>query len=170
MKFVLLCGGKGTRMDSFDLPKPLCTIKGKSILYHVLDALPQEAKTVKIIYNEALEKVEFRRVVTHTCSELKQLEFVKINVDTRGPVETVFVGMQGVPLQEPVLFIDNDTVNIFNVWDIREGHLGIGTYKTEDTTKPYSFVKVSEAGAITDIREKEGISNTYSTSSVMNSS
>lgn len=163
MKFVLLCGGKGARMEGFDLPKPLCTLRGKSILYHVIDALPQEVKTVKIIYNEALEKVEFKRVVTHSCSELKQLEFVKINVETRGPVETVFVGMQGAPLHEPVLFIDNDTVNTFALSDIREAHLGIGTYKTDDTTKPYSFIKVSDAGAITDIREKEGISTLYST-------
>lgn len=54
---VILCGGKGTRLEGLDLPKPMCTVRGKSILYHVLANLPTDVEDVSILYNEALDRV-----------------------------------------------------------------------------------------------------------------
>jgi capsule biosynthesis phosphatase len=165
MNIIILCGGKGTRLEGFDLPKPLCTIKGKSILYHVIDAIPKENDKITIIYNEHLDKVQFKKTIIHSCCELKDIDFIKINIDTRGPVETAYIGLQKSNFKddEPIIFMDNDTINQFNLSDIKKENLGIGVYKTDDSTKPYSFVKVLDDGSLVDIKEKEGISNTYCT-------
>lgn len=165
MNIIILCGGKGTRLEGFDLPKPLCTIKGKSILYHVIESIPKENDKITIIYNENLDKVQFKKTIVHSCCELKDIDFIKINIDTRGPVETAYIGLQKSNFKddEPIIFMDNDTINQFNLSDIKKENLGIGVYKTDDSTKPYSFVRVLDDGSLVDIKEKEGISNTYCT-------
>ena len=165
MNIIILCGGKGTRLEGFDLPKPLCTIKGKSILYHVIESIPKENDKITIIYNENLDKVQFQKTIVHSCCELKDIDFIKINIDTRGPVETAYIGLQKSNFKddEPIIFMDNDTINQFNLSDIKKENLGIGVYKTDDSTKPYSFVKVLDDGSLVDIKEKEGISNIYCT-------
>jgi capsule biosynthesis phosphatase len=166
IQIVLLCGGKGTRLEGMDLPKPLCTIRGRPLLYHVLEGLPKDIRDVTIFYSEALSRVQFERVVRHSCHSLQALRFQTIPLETRGPVETALVGLHRCPLQmdKPVLFIDNDTVNTFSLSNIDREYPSIGVYQTSDTTKPYSFLKVDASGKrVLSIKEKEGISNTYST-------
>jgi capsule biosynthesis phosphatase len=162
---VVLCGGKGTRLEGLDLPKPMCTVRGKSILYHVLANLPTDIEDVSILYNEALDRVQFQRHTVHTCHGLKKLDFASIPMDTRGPVETAYSGMRKLALEltTPVLFVDNDVINRFSMTDIDTDYLGLGTFHTEDRTQPSSFVTLSPDGLVTDIKEKVGISNTYCT-------
>ena len=162
---VILCGGKGTRLEGLDLPKPMCTVRGKSILYHVLANLPTDVEDVSILYNEALDRVQFQRHTVHTCHGLKKLNFARIGMDTRGPVETAYSGvhMLGFDLASPILFADNDVINRFSMTDIDKEYLGVGTFHTEDRTQPSSFVTMSPDGLVTDIKEKVGISNTYCT-------
>jgi len=162
---VLLCGGKGTRLEGLDMPKPMFTVNGKSVLYHVLSNLPDEVTSVKILYNEALDKFQFKGHTVHTCHGLANIEFIKIGIDTRGPVETAYSGLRkiGIPSDKPILFVDNDGINKFSLTDIERNFLGIGTFHTEDRTQPSSFVTLSPDGDVTDIKEKVGISNTYCT-------
>ena len=162
---VLLCGGKGTRLEGLDMPKPMFTVRGKSVLYHVLSNLPIDVESVKILYSEALDRFQFKGHTIHTCHGLTNLEFVKIGIETRGPVETARSGLlkTSIPSHRPVLFIDNDTINKFSLSDIPRDFLSIGTFHTEDRTQPFSFVRISDDGNVTEIKEKVGISNTYCT-------
>ena len=165
MKFVLLCGGKGKRLEGLDLPKPLCLVRGKSILYHTLDGLSKDIKEITIIYTNYLNKYQFKNTVIHSCHTLGiQLNFVEIDLDTKGPVETVIAGLNkaGFDSSESVLFIDNDTINVFDYTKIEPTTLGIGTAITHDSTKQYSFVKCID-GYVSEIKEKVCISDTYCT-------
>jgi capsule biosynthesis phosphatase len=165
MKFVLLCGGRGTRLEGFDLPKPLCTIRGKSLVYHVLEALPETITDIIVFYNMALDRVQFQKHIIHTCHELKkQLSFVRLTADTKGPVETAYACLHKMDIDpsEPILFFDNDSINKFSLSDIEPSYLSLGTFYTQNKTLPYSFVDVSNGNVIA-IKEKEGISNTYCT-------
>ena len=166
IQVVLLCGGKGTRLEGMDLPKPMCTVRARPLIYHVLEALPKEIKTITFFYSEALDRVQFDRFIRHSCNNLQEFRFQKISLETRGPVETAYVGLHNTSLDEdkPVLFIDNDTINTFNPTKINREYLSIGTFHTLDRTKPYSFLKTDPTGTrVLDIKEKDGISNTYST-------
>jgi len=165
IQVVILCGGKGTRLESMDLPKPLCSIRGKSLIYHVLEGLPKEINNVTFFYTENLDKVQFERTIIHSCNGLQKFQFQKISIETRGPVETAYVGLhKGIfDINKPILFIDNDTVNLFSLSNINKDYLGIGTFQTQDTGKPYSFLQINSDKKVINIKEKEGISNIYST-------
>lgn len=165
IEVIVLSGGKGTRLEGMDFPKPLCTIGGKSLLYRVLDALPCDISNIHLFYSEALEQVQFQRTILHSCSSLKNIKFQRIQLETRGPVETAYVGIHRTSIQDesPVLFIDNDTINYFSIQSIQRNTLGLGTFQTQDSTKPYCFVKTSTNNRVTQIKEKEGISSEYCT-------
>jgi capsule biosynthesis phosphatase len=164
MKVFLLCGGRGERLNGLDMPKPMCIVRGKSIIYHVIDGLPLDIKEITIVYTNYLNKYEFKRTVIHSCAELgRKLNFIEITLVTRGPVETAYVGLQGCDDKEKVLFIDNDTINTFDIRDIQSDNLNLGTAITADLTKPYSYVKVGTERRVTQIKEKVSISNTYNT-------
>lgn len=162
---IILSGGKGTRLEGMDFPKPLCTIAGKSLLYRVLDNLPKEIQKIHLFYSEALEEVQFQRTILHSCSSLKEIQFQSIPIETRGPVETAFVGLHHTKIDEqsPILFIDNDTINSFSLENIRLDRLGLGVFETQDSSKPYCFVKTSTNNRVIQIKEKEGISSEYCT-------
>ena len=70
MKFVLLCGGKGKRLEGLDLPKPLCLVRGKSILYHTLDGLSKDIKEITIMYTNYLNKYQFKNTSGTTTGDL----------------------------------------------------------------------------------------------------
>lgn len=164
MHVVILCGGKGTRLEGLDLPKPLCTLRGRPLIYHVIESLPQDIRKLTFFYHFNLDRVQFQRAITHSCAFDKDIDFVCLTADTRGPVETAYSCLHktGFSLDEPILFLDNDSVNRFSVTDIDMAYPSIGTFHTQNTKAPYSFVKV-ENGNVTSIREKVGISNTYCT-------
>ena len=165
MRYILLCGGKGKRLEGLDLPKPLCLVRGKSILYHTLDSLPKEIVDITIIYTNYLNKYQFKNTVIHSCHDLKKnLQFIEIDLDTRGPVETVIAGLSKTIFaqDEQILLIDNDTINSFDISAIDKTVLSVGTAKTQNATKPYSFVKC-EGNSVIDIKEKVCISDTYCT-------
>lgn len=165
IEVIILSGGKGTRLEGMDFPKPLCTIAGKSLLYRVVDALPNDIQTIHLFYSKILEEVQFQRTILHSCSSLKEIQFQSIPIETRGPVETAFVGLHHTKIEEnsPVLFIDNDTINQFSLKNIQLDKLGLGTFETQDSSKPYCFVKTSTNNRIVQIKEKEGISSEYCT-------
>ena len=49
MQAVIFAAGKGTRMGSETVPKPMRTVAGKSLLEHKLDAMPEEVDEVILI-------------------------------------------------------------------------------------------------------------------------
>ena len=167
IQIVLLCGGKGTRLEGMDLPKPLCTILGRPLLYYVLKSLPPEITLIHLFYSETLEKVQFEKVVKHSCMDSHcKIIFQRIPANTRGPVETALIGLhkQNLTNSSPVLFIDNDTINTFALTDFISDQLCIGTYRTQNREKPYAFLELDASGKkILHIKEKQGISNTYAT-------
>ncbi|TSC67957.1 MAG: bifunctional UDP-N-acetylglucosamine pyrophosphorylase / Glucosamine-1-phosphate N-acetyltransferase [Parcubacteria group bacterium Gr01-1014_72] len=59
MKAVILAAGRGKRMNHLtnETPKPLLTVKGKTLLRHKLDALPREISEVIIIVGYFGDKI-----------------------------------------------------------------------------------------------------------------
>ena len=60
MKAVILAAGRGIRMGDLtkDIPKPLLTIKGKTLIQYKLDILPLECDEIIIIIGYLGEKIE----------------------------------------------------------------------------------------------------------------
>jgi len=75
MKVFLLCGGRGERLNGLDMPKPMCIVRGKSIIYHVIDGLPLDIKEITIVYTNYLNKYELFNFLSNLLSLQKHKHF-----------------------------------------------------------------------------------------------
>jgi capsule biosynthesis phosphatase len=161
MKYCVLCGGMGTRLQNdTTFPKPLTHVLGVPLIEHVLKSIPSEDDLV-IILNKDLRDYNFDTVVHHLSK--KNIQCVYLDRHTRGAVETAFLGISklGLSPNEPVCFFDNDTV-----YKLDDTSLPDKTFicysRLEDDTKyhPYSFI-TKDGDSLTSIAEKVQISDMY---------
>jgi capsule biosynthesis phosphatase len=161
MKLVILCGGIGSRMNDYSLPKPLNMIHGKHAISYVLSDLPDDIQDLYFIYGSHLKHYNFEEIIINTFKN-RVCHFNCIDYFTRGAIETAFVGTQSFEnANETIVFIDNDNLYKFpsNFPSIKDkAFLGCSVDTTNKSS--YSFVLRSN-DIITDIAEKRRISDTY---------
>ena len=136
MKYIILCGGidkqptsssshsqasQQASRSSPSLPSPLNYIQGRHMIEYVIDNIP--SNEVYIIYNIFLDEYNFQEILINKCKS-KRLFFSQIEYQTRGAVETAFVGINK--------FID-----------------GVGEDKISDADKITYDDKISDADKIT---------------------
>jgi capsule biosynthesis phosphatase len=165
MYCVVLCGGLSTRLQNYSLPKPLNFIQGKPFVYYFFQTLPAYIKDIIFIYNSFLEdRYNFESLIRHYAPKHINLLFQKLPYVSRGAVESAYIGLEQLSLDESrqIMFLDND--NLHNFTDVR-----LDTYKsaflgynidTSDRTS-FSFITFSDSNQLLSIEEKKKISNYY---------
>ena len=143
MKYIILCGGidkqptssssqhsQATHLPSrsqatqqASLPSPLNYIQGRHMIEYVIDNIP--SNEVYIIYNIFLDEYNFQEILINKCKS-KRLFFSQIEYQTRGAVETAFVGINKfidgvgedkityddkITFCDNIVFIDNDNLH-----------------------------------------------------------
>ena len=162
MKVVILCGGIGSRMRDYSMPKPLNMIYGKAAIHYVLANLPEEVKDLYFIYGAHLKEYNFEETILNLF-KTKNCTFKCVEYLTRGPVETAYVGTKDLNLEkdESIVFLDND-----NIFSFPEGFFQdkdynfLGVSIDESGWTQYSFVEEKD-GVVYNIAEKERISNIF---------
>ena len=161
MKYVLLCGGIGKRINNYSLPKPLNYINGKYMIEYIIENIPNNE--IYIVYNIFLQQYNFEEIVINLF-KTKKIYFSTIDYLTRGAVETAYVGINNFNLlnddtTEPIVFIDNDNIHLLEdkLDKINNNFIGYG--KNYEKTN-YSFIKISN-NKVTSIEEKIKISDDY---------
>ena len=166
MKFVILCGGVGSRLlKDTVFPKPLNLVSGVPLISHVIESIPSEE--LFFILNSRLEAYNFETAVHHLTK--KKVSCVYLERQTRGPIETALLGVQQFNFDphEAICFLDNDT--IYSSFVIPSGHHFIGYSVLKDSLVkggtaneyPYCFVRLGTDDTLLDLSEKETISSTY---------
>jgi len=155
-KYLILCGGIGSRLHCSLFPKPLTLIKGIPLIYHVLDSL--EVSNLTFIVNPYLKSYNFEELVRKYITKPKNLTFWYINYMTRGSLETLYHYLSHNPTQEQIVILDNDNLYYLfeNIKLIKNGLLYI---KTKNQSSNYSFIKHNEQEQVIAISEKEKISD-----------
>lgn len=164
MNIILPIGGIGQRfqLEGYMRPKPLINILGRPMIFHVLDNLHiTPSDTVYIVYNGDLDKFNFTDEIKHHNSNIK---LIKIDHRTRGAAETVMVGlkcMDDSELSKKTITIDCDTFYVYDVVNKFRTQTDNSIFCFVDTLKDpiYSYVNFTDSPIITDIKEKEKISN-----------
>lgn len=157
MKYILLCGGIGFRNNNYSLPKPLNYINGKHLIEYIIESIP--SNELYIIYNSMLDVYNFKGILNTKFKHLN-IYFSSIDFLTRGAVETAYIGIQNFNLQDDnILFIDND--NIYKFPQFNKYSNNFIYYNIDYENPNFSFITISEDGYVTNIEEKNKISNYY---------
>ena len=141
LKVVILCGGSGSRFGDSVYPKPMNLIRGVPMIYHVLDSLACDHVT--FIYNRALESVGFRQYVVNTF-KAKTFDFIRVDFQTRGPAETLLIGLKSLYGDDQLLVLDND--NVYDGLDFTDLPSGNFVLYNKNPTglSHYSFVQTDD--------------------------
>jgi capsule biosynthesis phosphatase len=163
MKYILLCGGIGSRYNNYSLPKPLNYIYGKHMIEYTIANIPSDE--IYIIYNVFLDQYHFKEIIINKFKS-KIIHFSCVEYLTRGAVETAYVGIQQfrhllVGDTENIVFIDND--NLHQLSNLNHHYetsfIGYGIDETEKSN--YSFIQIGHDNIVTNIEEKRKISNYF---------
>lgn len=170
MNIIIPIGGKGERFKNkgYIKPKPLIDIFEKPMIFYVLDSLNiSKNDKIYIIYNTILERDKFTQVIKN---KYPLIEFISLPRDTKGAAETLYLGLNGVINSiinsNKNIVLDCDTVYQEDIIDIYRNsvHNNAVFYSVKENEKPiYSYIQMDEYSRITDIKEKEKISNNANT-------
>lgn len=156
MKYILLCGGIGSRLNNYSLPKPLNYINGKHMIEYIIENIPSDI--IYIVYNIYLKEYNFEEIIINIFKN-KKIYFSCIDYLTRGPVESAYIGIKKFNFNDDLLlFIDNDNIHIFPELDYIKDNC-ICYSKNYDKTN-FSFIEIQN-NKIINIEEKNKISDDY---------
>jgi NDP-sugar pyrophosphorylase family protein len=168
MNIIVPLGGKGERFakNGYTQPKPLIPIFDKCMIQYVFDNLTiHPTDRIFIIYNQSLDDHHFADFISEKYPNIIQ---IKIG-DTKGAAETLYLGIQQIiqhhEYHKKTLVVDCDT---FYTQDIRKAFQEstdntVFYTKNCEPTPIYSYIALTNNDTITEIREKEKISDNANT-------
>jgi dTDP-glucose pyrophosphorylase len=155
--------GAGSRFEQagYTFPKPLIDVKGKPMIQVVTDNLNIKANFVYVVQKAHRKKYNLDtllNLITPNC------KIVEVEGVTEGAACTALLAKEYIDNDKPLFFANSDQ---FVEWDSNEflykmneteADGGIVTFKA--THPKWSFAKVNEEGLVTEVAEKNPISDT----------
>jgi dTDP-glucose pyrophosphorylase len=193
MNIIIPLGGKGERFknEGYLDPKPLIKVFGKEILFYVIDNLFLNDKNnninrdinIYIIYNKELDDYNFSEIIIEKYKNIKSLKLIKLDYDTRGAAETVYIGINEILKSDTfinsqykkTLLIDGDTFYTRNIIDmfydsVRDNNNNGSIFYTnnENPNPIFSYISFkpedkNQTNIVEQIIEKVKISNNANT-------
>jgi capsule biosynthesis phosphatase len=162
MKVIVLCGGSGTRMNNYSLPKPLNYIYGTPAITFCLQNLPATVTELFFIVSSHLLDYSFEEVIKKEF-KTKKCSFYILPYFTRGPIESAYLGVKGVEFgEEPVVFLDNDVLYRFPEGMFTHTTSAFLGYSKDTTgSEAYSFIQRDSENKVIEYKEKKRISDEY---------
>jgi HAD superfamily hydrolase (TIGR01509 family) len=154
--------GAGSRFEQagYTFPKPLIDVKGKPMIQVVVENLNIKANYIYIVQKSHREKYNLDtllNLITPGC------KIVEVDGVTEGAAVTALLAKEYINNNAPLFFANSDQ---FVEWDSNEfmykmnetdADGGIVTF--EATHPKWSFAKIDENGLVTEVAEKNPISN-----------
>ena len=154
--------GAGSRFEQagYTFPKPLIDIKGKPMIQVVVENLNIKANFIYIVQKSHREKYNLDtllNLITPNC------KIVEVDGITEGAAVTALMAKEYINTDHPLFFANSDQ---FVEWDSNEFFYkmnendcdgGIPTFKA--THPKWSFAKLDEEGFVTEVQEKNPISD-----------
>lgn len=162
MIIVIPLGGTGERFKKcgYSVPKALIKTHEKEVIYHLLDNLNiKSADSVIIPYNKEYVHYFLENKLKKRYPEVK-FNFIVLENNTRGAVETIYKGLQEVKIEKDtsVICIDCDNfylTDIIKLWNCKNC---VFTFKDKSEEERFSYIN-TKGNYITDIVEKCKISD-----------
>jgi HAD superfamily hydrolase (TIGR01509 family) len=165
MNIIIPIGGRGERFSNsgYSQPKPFIPIFEKTMIERVVDNLSVHSDdSIFIIHYSQLD-------ITHLKNAYPKIVFISIETHTRGASETLFLGVSEIirnhshHLKCLVLdcdtFYTEDIVHMFRNLDTN----AVFYTKNTEPVPIYSYIELDETRRITNIKEKQKISDNANT-------
>ena len=162
LNILIPMAGAGSRFEQagYTFPKPLIDVKGRPMIQVVTDNLNIKANYIYVVQKEHREKYNLDtllNLITPGC------KIVETDGLTEGAACTALLAKEHIDNDAPLFFANSDQ---FVEWDSNEflykmneteADGGIVTFKA--THPKWSFAKVNEEGLVTEVAEKNPISD-----------
>lgn len=159
MRVVVMCGGSGTRLHDYSLPKPLNYIHAKPAITYVLQNAPFHE--IDFVVAPHLVPYEFESIIRLHFKH-KICRFHYLPYFTRGPIESAWLGtLHFENPEEPIVFLDNDVVYSFpDTFDADSGNAFLGYSVDQTGSEAFSFLRMEDDNVL-EIQEKKRISDLF---------
>ena len=164
MKILIPMAGEGSRFvkEGFDLPKPLIDVAGKPMIQVVVENLHFDADYIFLVRSKHLEKhSELESTLTRITNG--RTTIVKVDALTEGAACTALLAREHIDNGEDLLIANSDQIirympQNFNTLKDRTSVDGI-VFTFNATHPKWSFVKIDSSGFVTEVAEKNPISD-----------
>jgi HAD superfamily hydrolase (TIGR01509 family) len=162
MNVLIPMAGAGSRFEKagYTFPKPLIDVNGKPMIQVVVDNLNIEANYIFIVQKSHREKYNL-----DTLLNLIVPDCTIIDVDgiTEGAACTALLAKEFINNDDPLFFANSDQFveweSLDFMYKMQETGCDGGLVTFESTHPKWSFAKVDEKGFVTEVAEKNPISN-----------
>jgi dTDP-glucose pyrophosphorylase len=162
MNIIIPMAGAGSRFEKagYSFPKPLIEVNGQPMIVKVLESLNLIGKFIFLVKKDHYEKFKLNSLLSFICPGCK---IVQIDGLTQGAACTVLKAKDLINNDEPLIISNSDqwikwnslkTLNEFNQPNCDGGILTFNSVHPK-----HSFAKVDVQGWVTEVAEKNPISN-----------
>jgi HAD superfamily hydrolase (TIGR01509 family) len=162
MNVLIPMAGAGSRFSAagYTFPKPLIDVNGKPMIQMVVENLNIDANFVFVVQKEHREKYNLDTLLNLIAPNCKVVE---VDGLTEGAACTALLAKEYIDSEAPLFFANSDQ---FVEWDSNEFFYkmnetdadgGIVTFKA--THPKWSFAKIDDNGIVTEVAEKNPISD-----------
>ena len=162
MNVLIPMAGAGSRFQQagYTFPKPLIDVNGKPMIQVVVDNLNIDATFVFVVQKEHREKYNLDTLLNLIAPNCK---IVEVDGLTEGAACTTLLAKEFINNDEPLIMANSDQ---FIEWDSNEFMYKMIEQKVDGgilsftaTHPKWSFAKIDEAGFVTEVAEKNPISD-----------
>jgi dTDP-glucose pyrophosphorylase len=162
MNVLIPMAGHGSRFSQagYSFPKPLIEVHGKPMIQVVVDNLAVEANFIFVVQKEHREKYNLDsmlNLITPGC------KIVEVEGVTEGAACTTLLAKEFINNNEPLVIANSDQFVEWNSLDffykMNEQNLDAGIVSFHSTHPKWSYAKTDENGFVTEVAEKNPISN-----------
>ena len=162
MKIVVPMAGAGSRFETagYTFPKPLIEVRGEPMIAKVVKNINLQGQYIFLVQKTHYEKYNLQGLLTLIAPNCK---IVQIDGLTEGAACTVLKAKEYINNNEPLIIANSDqyikwnsfeTISSFNHKDADGGILSFTSLHPK-----HSFAKVDSNGYVTEVAEKNPISN-----------
>jgi HAD superfamily hydrolase (TIGR01509 family) len=162
MNVLIPMAGAGSRFEKagYTFPKPLIDVNGKPMIQVVVDNLNIEANYIFIVQKSHREKYNLDtllNLIAPGCT------IIDVNGITEGAACTALLGKEFINNDDPLFFANSDQFveweSLDFMYKMQETGCDGGLVTFESTHPKWSFARVDDNGFVTEVAEKNPISN-----------
>jgi len=162
MNILIPMAGAGSRFEKagYTFPKPLIEVKGKPMIQVVVENLNIDANYIYVVQKSHREKYNLDTLLNLITPDCK---IVEVDGITEGAACTALLAKDFIDNDNPLFFANSDQFVEWNsnefLYKMQETDADGGIVTFEATHPKWSFAKIDENGFVTEVAEKNPISN-----------